>query len=337
MRRRARRPFPQVARSRVRAGIGRRYPSRGVCAQTWRPPACDREELGEGGGDPRGRKVRRPRATWCILESLPKETGLPRRLDSALILLRKSRGGRKSLNWELVGWGALGAYGHPAEWPSLQSAPLQLGPREQSVSVCARCCLSVCVCSRVRVCWTRGIPNFPRFEHAPAPGWAMGRRRQSPLDFILSPARPGQFRPGAGHLEPGAASSPSQPTKGRPRALKPGAPVPGVTPGRPSLALRGSGTWGHGRPRQSPSPGVGEQEGLQVGKGVISNFFLRGVSWSLARVDAYSLESYRPWNPLCPCLFHSTISQPEAQAIRGGGASPSVSLSPSKWARAAAG
>ena len=50
-------------------------------------------------------------------------------------------------------------------------------------------------------------------------------------------------------------------------------------------------------------------------------------------VDAYSLESYRPWNPLCPCLFHSTISQPEAQTIRGGGASPSVSLSPSKWGK----
>ena len=62
-------------------------------------------------------------------------------------------------------------------------------------------------------------------------------------------------------------------------------------------------------------------------------FFFTGCFRRPRGVDAYSLESYNPRNPLCPCLFHSTISQPEAQAIRGGGTSPSVSLSPSKWGK----
>ena len=196
-----------------------------------------------------------------------------------------------------------------------QSAPSPARARRaKRECVCARARLSVCVCARACVCVERGgSPIFPRFEHAPAPGWAMGRRRQSPLGFILSPARPGQFRPRGGHLEPGADSRPSQPTNGRPRAPEPGAP---------SF-------------RHDPADGRAwhSGEGLQVGKGVISICFFYGVLRLPRGVDAYSLESCSPRNPLCPCLFHRTVSQPEAQAIRGGGAPPSVSLSPSKWGK----
>lgn len=89
------------APSRGSRGPGQRRPAggaptAGVCAQTWRSPACERSRA-RAAAAPERRKVWRPRATWCILRSLPKGTGLPRRLDSALIHLRKSRGGKRIL------------------------------------------------------------------------------------------------------------------------------------------------------------------------------------------------------------------------------------------------
>lgn len=129
----------------------------------------------------------------------------------------------------------------------------------------------------------------------------MGRRRQSPLGFILSPARPGQFRPRGGHLEPGAASSPSQPTNGRPRALKPGAPSFRQDPadGRAwHSGARGPEVTVGRRSRQALE---WESRGGATGweRGDLNLFFLRGAS-APARGRRLQLGVLQPSEPALP-------------------------------------
>lgn len=106
-----------------------------------------------------------------------------------------------------------------------QSAPSPtLGPGEQRVHVCvcARACVSVCVCARVCVCAEGEILTFPRFEHAPTPGWELERRRRPPLGFSFP--------------ERGAANSSVALAASNPWRRAAGASAGGETPGSQVLA-----------------------------------------------------------------------------------------------------
>ena len=202
--------------------------------------------------------------------------------------------------------------------------------------MCVRARVSVCACVLARACVLNvGDPQSSLGSSTPrlqAGQWGGGGSHL----WVLSFPRRGLANSGLAVATsiPGRLAARASPRTGDPGLQSRARLVSGMIqrtaePGTPGLADPRSRS-----AHAVAKPGNGSSgEGLQVGKGVISICFFYGVLRLPREVDAYSLESCSPRNPLCPCLFHSTVSQPEAQAIRGGGAPPSVSLSPSKWGK----
>lgn len=218
-----------------------------------------------------------------------------------------------------------------------QSAPSPARARRaKRECVCARARVSVCACVLARACVLNvGDPQSSLGSSTlrlQAGQWGGGGSHL----WVLSFPRRGLANSGlaVATSNPGRIAALASPRTGDPGLQSRARLVSGMI-----LRTAEPGTPGLADPRSRSADAVAKPwngssgEGLQVGKGVISICFFYGVLRLPRGVDAYSLESCSPRNPLCPCLFHRTVSQPEAQAIRGGGAPPSVSLSPSKWGK----
>lgn len=134
-------------------------------------PSSLRSGWARAAATPKGGRLGDPGPPGAFWKVYPKRQGC---LGDWILLwfLTEKSWGRKSLNWELVGWGALStAWSH--RWPSLPKRPsparAKRAKRESRASQCVR------VCSRVRVSWARGIPNF---LGSSTPGSRLGNGRR---------------------------------------------------------------------------------------------------------------------------------------------------------------